>query len=226
MYSDLYSDFYKEEPTDKIWWIDHIGFIGEYLFSFDKKHIFNLFRDYPNALTEEEKKIFDEENPYWKDFFSDREYKPIVKNNIVNQTIKAVHYEWNASGPLYFDDVAGLNVLMFSVDIIKASKHLVFKRYFYGDNEEEIISIPLTPGEISYFFRTISKKEKDNPSVVDNAHIVCDGSYWKVVYTLKDEHKICLEGKNKPPNIEYISNWIYKRTSHLMRKLPPDLEKD
>ena len=47
--------------------------VGEWLFSFDKKHIFNMFRDYPQELTDEQKKIFDEENPYWADFFKDRD---------------------------------------------------------------------------------------------------------------------------------------------------------
>nr|DAS60821.1 MAG TPA: hypothetical protein [Caudoviricetes sp.] len=32
-----------------------------------------MFKDYPHALTPEQKKIFDEENPFWKDFFSDRQ---------------------------------------------------------------------------------------------------------------------------------------------------------
>lgn len=36
---------------------------------FDRKTQFNMFRDYPHALTPEQKKIFDEENPYWADFF-------------------------------------------------------------------------------------------------------------------------------------------------------------
>ena len=38
----------------------------------NKKTIFNLFQDYPYKLTKEQKEIFDRENPYWKDFFSDR----------------------------------------------------------------------------------------------------------------------------------------------------------
>jgi len=41
-------------------------------FSFDKKEIFNLFRDYPYKLTQEQKDIFNAENPYWADFFKDR----------------------------------------------------------------------------------------------------------------------------------------------------------
>jgi len=47
------------------------GFI-EFLFSFDKKKIYNLFLDYPHNMTEEEVRIFDSENPFWRDFFSDR----------------------------------------------------------------------------------------------------------------------------------------------------------
>ncbi len=65
----MLSDFYKENPTDKVWWVSNIDTFGEHLFSFDKKVIFNLFRDYPNKLTKEQKEIFDKENPYWANFF-------------------------------------------------------------------------------------------------------------------------------------------------------------
>lgn len=73
----MLSDFYKENETDKVYWVDHLDeegqpYIGEHLFSFDKRKIYNLFRDYPWALTEEEREIFDKENPFWKDFFRDR----------------------------------------------------------------------------------------------------------------------------------------------------------
>ena len=64
-------DFYKNEPTDKIWWLDTVDVIGEFLFTFDKKKIYNLFRDYPQELSKEEKEIFDKENPYWADFFKE-----------------------------------------------------------------------------------------------------------------------------------------------------------
>jgi hypothetical protein len=64
--------FYKNNPEDKIWWIDDPDIIGEWLFSFDKKKIYNMFKDYPQKLTKEEKRIFDKENPYWADFFKDR----------------------------------------------------------------------------------------------------------------------------------------------------------
>ena len=62
-------DFYKENETDRIWWVNTVDRIGLYLFSFDRKKIYNLFSDYPHKLSAEEKRIFDEENPYWKAFF-------------------------------------------------------------------------------------------------------------------------------------------------------------
>lgn len=65
--------FYKKNPDDKIWWIDNQDERkGVWLFSFDKKNIFNMFADYPHNLTSEQKEIFDEENPFWADFFKDR----------------------------------------------------------------------------------------------------------------------------------------------------------
>ena len=67
------NNFYKENPTDQIWWVDNPEMIGEWLFSFDRIRVFNLFRDYPWQLTPEQKATFDKENPYWKEFFSDRQ---------------------------------------------------------------------------------------------------------------------------------------------------------
>lgn len=64
--------FYKNNDNDIIWWIENVDTVGEHLFTFDKKNIFNLFKDYPYNLTKEEKEIFDKENPYWVDYFKDR----------------------------------------------------------------------------------------------------------------------------------------------------------
>lgn len=66
---DGYSDFYKENEHSTVWWIDKLGVVGEHLFSFDQKKIYNLFADYPHNLTDEEVEMFDAENPYWADFF-------------------------------------------------------------------------------------------------------------------------------------------------------------
>lgn len=65
-------EFYKNNETDKIWWINNNGVKGERLFSFDKIKIYNLFSDYPHKLTSEEKELFDKENPYWADYFKDK----------------------------------------------------------------------------------------------------------------------------------------------------------
>lgn len=69
---EVKNNYYKNNNTDQIWWVDNIEKIGEHLFTFDKKQIFNLFEDYPYKLTKEQKEIFDKENPFWKDFFKDR----------------------------------------------------------------------------------------------------------------------------------------------------------
>ena len=71
--ADSRYEFYKKNENDTIWWVEKTDTIGEHLFSFDKKKIYNLFRDYPHELTKEEKEIFDKENPYWVDFFKDRQ---------------------------------------------------------------------------------------------------------------------------------------------------------
>ena len=65
--------YFKNSPDDVIWWVDNSEeFKGEWVFTFDKKVFFNMFEDYPQKLTAEQKRIFDKENPYWADFFSDR----------------------------------------------------------------------------------------------------------------------------------------------------------
>lgn len=65
----MLSDFYKNKETDTIWWVESLDTVGKFLFSFDKKKIFNLFADYPQNLTKEQKEVFDKENPNWRDFF-------------------------------------------------------------------------------------------------------------------------------------------------------------
>lgn len=68
-------NFYKNDPNDRIWWVDNLERVGEFLFSFDRKTIFNLFQDYPFKLSPVQKRIFDAENPEWADFFKDRSKK-------------------------------------------------------------------------------------------------------------------------------------------------------
>ena len=65
--------FYKNKKTDRIFWVNNLGEqIGVFEFTFDKEKIYNLFQDYPHALTPDEIEIFDKENPEWADFFKDR----------------------------------------------------------------------------------------------------------------------------------------------------------
>ena len=69
----MQNKWYKNNPADKIWWLDNTDEkVGAWIFSFDKKTTFNMFADYPHKLTSEQKEIFDKENPYWADFFKDR----------------------------------------------------------------------------------------------------------------------------------------------------------
>lgn len=67
------NNFYKENPNDRIWWVDDPDTKGVWLFSFDRQKVFNMFEDYPYKLTPEQKRIFDRENPYWAEFFKDRQ---------------------------------------------------------------------------------------------------------------------------------------------------------
>lgn len=62
----------SDEKELKVIWIDNLEQVGEMNFTFDGKKIFNLFQDYPHELTQEQKAIFDEENPFWAVFFKDR----------------------------------------------------------------------------------------------------------------------------------------------------------
>ena len=54
-------------------WIENPDKVGEMLFTFDGEKVFNLFRDYPHELTPEQKAEFDAANPFWADFFKDRQ---------------------------------------------------------------------------------------------------------------------------------------------------------
>lgn len=67
------SKLFKNNTSDRIWWVDNADDVkGEFIFTFDKKKFFNMFQDYPWNLSAKEKEIFDKENPYWADFFKDR----------------------------------------------------------------------------------------------------------------------------------------------------------
>lgn len=59
-----YSSFYKNDTSEKIWYIqDLAGDIGPYYFSFNRKVVFNFWKDYPHFLTNRQIRIFKAENP-------------------------------------------------------------------------------------------------------------------------------------------------------------------
>lgn len=66
--------FWKRSPGNKIWgvseMIDSDRMPGRMLISFDKKKFYNIYGDYPNKMTEEERKIFEEEYPDWVDWLN------------------------------------------------------------------------------------------------------------------------------------------------------------
>ena len=67
--------FYKKNPSDKVWWVDMGEDVtGILAISFDKEKIYYLYRDY-NKMTDEEKAIFNSENPFWDEFFNGKKGK-------------------------------------------------------------------------------------------------------------------------------------------------------
>lgn len=62
----------NEHESLQFAWVRNPEQKGKFLFTFDGKQIFNLFRDYPEALTKEQKELFDAQNPYWAEYFKDR----------------------------------------------------------------------------------------------------------------------------------------------------------
>ena len=54
-----------------------LDILGNYCIVLIKKNIYNLWTDHPHNFTKEEKELFDKENPYWKEFFSDRDQRTI-----------------------------------------------------------------------------------------------------------------------------------------------------
>lgn len=71
----MQNKWFKNEETDTIWWLDNGDEKkGIFIFSFDQKKQYNLFEDYPHNMKPEEVVIFNNENPFWQDFFKERVY--------------------------------------------------------------------------------------------------------------------------------------------------------
>lgn len=66
-----YLDPHKKSDSDKVYWLTKKDeSIGEFLFSFDLKKVYNIYTDYPEKLSNEELRVFNKENPFWVDYFS------------------------------------------------------------------------------------------------------------------------------------------------------------
>ena len=69
---------YKKNKDDKVWWVDNYDVVGEFLFTFDRKKVYNLFMDYPHKLSVEEWMMFNAENKYWEEFFKERNARYLI----------------------------------------------------------------------------------------------------------------------------------------------------
>ena len=79
-----------ENANNSFKWIKNPDSIGERLFTFDGNKIYNLYKDYPHNLTHDEKILFDELNPYWVDYFKERQKEKTKKymNEIINKKLE------------------------------------------------------------------------------------------------------------------------------------------
>lgn len=59
---------------DKVQWVEWS--VHDPVFTLDGRRSFNLFHDFPWALTDEELEAFVKDQPYWADFFGDRIQPP------------------------------------------------------------------------------------------------------------------------------------------------------
>ena len=62
----------NNQEKQTVYFVPNPTKIGEMVFTFDGKKKYNLFRDYPKALTIKQKRLFDKTFPFWAKFFSDR----------------------------------------------------------------------------------------------------------------------------------------------------------
>ncbi len=72
----MFSKLQKKNENDKIYWTRNLDEMESIWFTFDKEHFFNL-KEYPKCLTEEQKEIFDRENPDYAKFYLEH-YRPKI----------------------------------------------------------------------------------------------------------------------------------------------------
>ena len=64
-------------PDARVWRVTELDESGQplegpLLITFDRAIVLNLWQDLPTRFTEKQIKIFEEDMPYWYDFFRDR----------------------------------------------------------------------------------------------------------------------------------------------------------
>lgn len=64
-----FRSFIKKDAKSKVWDAIPEEEDGGMYISFDCKKIYNLYKDYPDNMTEEEIEIFEKERPLWKKLF-------------------------------------------------------------------------------------------------------------------------------------------------------------
>ena len=59
---------YKKQECDVILWAESVRYMDTIFFSFDGITFYSLYGDYPESLTEEQRRIFATEDPFWAEF--------------------------------------------------------------------------------------------------------------------------------------------------------------
>ena len=126
-------EWHKINKKDTIWWRNP-GKIGDIVFSFNKKTEFYLFGDYPGSLTEEQREIFDKENPRWAKFIKDTEW-----------------YKQDETDTIWWKDNGRIGEHIFSFD--KKTEFNLFADYPYKLTKEQKEIFDKENPEWKEFFR-------------------------------------------------------------------------
>lgn len=74
LYKKRKGDYWtKSHKNSKVYWLQNdnqcVRPRGEWIFSFDKKYIYNFYGDYPKRMTKKEVEFFDKYEPFWSKYF-------------------------------------------------------------------------------------------------------------------------------------------------------------
>lgn len=199
--------FKKKNESDIIWWVHNPEEFGKHEFSFDKIKIYNLFRDYPHELSDEEIEIFDRENPYWADYFKNRKQK--IKDNEIEDLNKEIDY-YKSSIEDHFEKIEKES----NDRQIKLNK---IKSMFFENDEEYFNSIS------PYLIETFDSDILINPTDTCVRFELCDIAKNKKIFfainknmfLLNDrhKHKLSLRGNSSEERIIYLIKELKNVTS-------------